>query len=415
MPKIQISSRGIRAALKKYTPYQSIAEYVWNGFDAGATKIDIEYIADELGGLVSLSIKDNGYGINHGKLQEKFEPMFESRKALENKLKQHRSALHGKKGIGRLTFFTFARSAIWNTVFEKDDKNYTYDIFANSENINFYTGINSTPKITEKPVGTQVTFSAIHALTAANLEDKFKEFLCKEFAWFLELNSKSNFSININGLPLDCAHFIAEKETFEIIHEKTATAFDVTYVRWNEKSANEPSRYYYLNSADLEQWKEPTAIKNKGEKFYHSVFIKSNYFDSFAFQSMQDSGQEALIGGSRSDTQFRFLRRKLANYLRIKRRPFLKTFAQNLIEEYREQNILPENTDGNFEQTIKTLYEIQPRIFSALNKEQKKLFVNMLSLLNESNKRKAITQTIGLVVDLSEEEKTELEKLFETQ
>lgn len=414
MPKIQISSRGIRAALKKYTPYQSIAEYVWNGFDAGATRIDIDYVADELGGLVSLSIRDNGYGITHEKLQEKFEPMFESRKALENKLKQHRSALHGKKGIGRLTFFTFARSAIWSTVFEKNDKRYVYDIFANAENINFYTGISSTPKETEKPVGTTVSFSGIHALTSANLQEKFGDFLSKEFAWFLELNSKSNFSININGSALDYAHLIAERDVFEILHEKSGTNFLVTYVRWNEKSFNEPSRYYYLNSLDLEQWKEPTAIKNKGEKFYHSVFIKSPYFDSFAFQSMQDSGQEALIGGSRSDAQFRFLRRKLANYLRIKRRPFLKTFAEKLIEEYCEQNILPETASDNFKQTIKTLYEIQPRIFSALNKEQKKLFVNMLSLLDQSEKRKDIPDLIGSVVDLSEDEKTELEKLFET-
>ena len=412
MPKIQISSRGIRAALKKYTPYQSIAEYIWNGFDAGATQIDMDYVADELGGLVSLSIKDNGYGIAHEKLQEKFEPMFESRKALENKLKQHRSALHGKKGIGRLTFFTFARSAIWKTVFEKDGKNYTYDIFANSENINFYTGINSTPKETERTIGTTVAFSGIHTLTSTNLQDKFSDFLCKEFAWFLELNSKSNFSININGNRLDYSHLIAEKEIFEILHEKSKTSFLVTYVRWNEKSFNEPSRYYYLNSVDLEQWKEPTVIKNKGEQFHHSVFVKSAYFDSFAFQSLEETGQETLLGGSRSDAQFRFLRRKLANYLRIKRRPFLKNFAEKLIEEYREQNILPENSSDNFLETIKTLYEIQPRIFSALNKEQKHLLLGMLSLLSKSDKKSIIPEIIKKIVDLSDDELAELQRLF---
>lgn len=412
MPKIQITSRGIRAALKKYTPHQSISEYIWNGFDAGATLVEIDYIADELGGLVSLSIKDNGYGIAHEKLQDKFEPLFESKKALENKLKQHRSALHGKKGIGRLTFFTFARSAIWNTVFEKEGKNYTYDIFANAENINFYTGINSTPKPTEKAAGTQVTFSGIHAITAANLEDKFREFLCKEFAWFLELNSASGFSITINKTPLDYSRFIAERENFEITHEKSDTIFEIKYVRWKEKNTNEPSRYYYLNSIDLEQWKEPTAIKNKGEQFYHSVFIKSAYFDSFSFQSIDDVGQEALIGGSRSDSEFRFLRRRLANFLRIKRKPFLKTFAEKLIEEYSEQNILPENASDNFKQTIKTLYEIQPRIFSALNKEQKHLLLGMLSLLSESDKKSIIPEIIKKIVDLNDDELAELQKLF---
>ena len=48
MPKIQITARGIRAALKKYTPYQSIAEYIWNGFDAEASEIRINFTAYDI-------------------------------------------------------------------------------------------------------------------------------------------------------------------------------------------------------------------------------------------------------------------------------------------------------------------------------------------------------------------------------
>ena len=76
MPKIQITAKGIKSALKKYTPYLSIAEYIWNGFDAQASEIRIDYVSDELGNLESFTIADNGYGIDHAKLQEKFEPPF---------------------------------------------------------------------------------------------------------------------------------------------------------------------------------------------------------------------------------------------------------------------------------------------------------------------------------------------------
>lgn len=408
MPKIQITSRGIRAALKKYTPYQSIAEYVWNGFDAGATSIEINYIADELGGLVSLSVKDNGYGIMHEKLQEKFEPMFESKKALENKLKQHRSALHGKKGIGRLTFFTFARSAVWNTIFEKDGKHFSYDIFANAENINFYTGISSTPKETVKGAGTEVTFNGVHSITAHSLGEKFIDFLCKEFAWFLELNRHNGFSIKINGAILDYDKLVAERENFEILYEKSNTSFTITYIRWNEKNANEPSRYYYLNSAGLEQWKEPTAIKNKGEQFHHSVFIKSDYFDSFAFQSFEENGQAALLGGSRSDAQFRFLRKKLANFLRIKRKPFLKSFAEKLIKEYSENGIISVSAEDRLVIIIKTLYAMQPRLFASLNKEQKKFIIGSMNAMIANGHEGDFIEIISSIIEITDDEKSEL-------
>lgn len=413
MPKIQITAKGIKSALKKYTPYLSLAEYIWNGFDAQASTIKINYVSDELGNLQSFSISDNGYGIDHGKLQEKFEPLFESKKALENKLKKNQSAIHGKNGIGRLTFFCFARNADWKTVFEKDGNNLTYDIYANAENINLYTGVSAVPKKTTCPTGTEVTFTGIHGLAGFGLEEKLREFLLKEFAWFLALNSGRNFSIIINGAPLEHESLIAEKEHSRIIHEKSQTVFELTYVRWNEKSSNELSRYYYLDSTHHEKWKEPTAIKNKGEQFYHSVFIQSPYFDSFAFKKIDgQESQQPLFEGTRSDPQFRFLQKNLANLLRVKRRPFLKAFAQDLADEYTQKNIIADDIHKKLGVAIKTLYEIQPKLFSTLNLEQRKLFANILNLLLKSERSTRLTNIVDSIVELNPEEKIELEELF---
>jgi hypothetical protein len=414
-PKIQITAKGIRAALKKYTPYQSIAEYIWNGFDAQASVIKIDYHANDLGNIESITITDNGYGIPHEKLQDKFEPLFESKKALENKLKKNLSAIHGKNGIGRLTFFTFARNASWKTVYtSSDEKNLTYEIYANSENINLYTGVNTTPKQTSEKTGTSVTFTGIHGLVASQMEEKFQEYMLKEFAWFLALNRNRNFAIIINGKNVDFKHIIADSEQFELIHEQTNTVFFLYYIRWEQRLNNEQSRYYYLNSEHKERWKEPTAIKNKGEQFYHSFFIESAYFDAFSFQTAQGDSQEALISGTRSDKQFRFLRKKLANMLRIKRRPFLKGFAEQLLLEYQQKNILPADAKENLKQTIKILYEMQPKIFTSLNLEQKKMLVGLLGILLESNRNETAAGLLGGIIELSKDEQSELAQLFLT-
>lgn len=410
--KIQITSKGIRAALKKYAPHQSLTEYIWNGFDAQASIIKIDYTANELEMIESISISDNGYGIPHSKLQEKFEPLFESKKALENKLKKNLSAIHGKNGIGRLTFFTFARNATWKTVYSENNQHLTYEIYANSENINLYTGVNAVPRLTTKPLGTTVSFSGIAGLTTSQLEEKFQEYILKEFAWFLALNDERAYSIAINGTKLDYKNFVADSEKLEIKHEETGTVFSLFYIRWNQKLNNEPSRYYYLDSEFRERWKEPTAIKNKGEQFYHSFFIQSEYFDQFSFQTPEVTDQAALIVGTRSDKQFKFMRKKLANILRIKRRPFLKGFAEQLIIEYGQKNILAPNAPEDLLQLIKTLYEMQPKIFTSLNLEQKKLLVGFMKILLESDKKTSIPEFLSTIIELTPDEQTELKTLL---
>ena len=44
MGKVQITTKGIAKFLKAYTEEKSISEYIWNGFDAKANKIEITII-----------------------------------------------------------------------------------------------------------------------------------------------------------------------------------------------------------------------------------------------------------------------------------------------------------------------------------------------------------------------------------
>ena len=115
MAKVKLSSQAIKRALKKYDYAESIAEYIWNGFDAKASNIEITVESNEIGTISKLKISDNGYGISN---QSKFEPIFESEKEIDPKASRSSSVVHGKNGVGRLTFFTFADLVTWNTVYE---------------------------------------------------------------------------------------------------------------------------------------------------------------------------------------------------------------------------------------------------------------------------------------------------------
>ena len=97
MSKVEVNAKGIKNRLKSVKPYRSIAEYIWNGFDAGANTIDIVYEKTELGDITYLSVEDNGKGIPHQLLDNKFKPVLSSEKR-DSEL-QH-TLIHGKNGLG---------------------------------------------------------------------------------------------------------------------------------------------------------------------------------------------------------------------------------------------------------------------------------------------------------------------------
>ena len=59
-----IDSSGITSDYKA-----AISEYIWNGFEANAKKVSIEYTLNEAFGVKELIIKDNGDGINYDVMQ----------------------------------------------------------------------------------------------------------------------------------------------------------------------------------------------------------------------------------------------------------------------------------------------------------------------------------------------------------
>lgn len=74
MTQIVITVPGIKKALSRYNYVRAIFEFIWNGFDAKATSIELTYKTNEIGFITDFAIKDNGYGIQKEKLKAKFVP-----------------------------------------------------------------------------------------------------------------------------------------------------------------------------------------------------------------------------------------------------------------------------------------------------------------------------------------------------
>ncbi len=421
MGKVEITVPGIKKALSGYYYLQALAEFIWNGFDATASVVDITFDANEIGYITELAITDNGYGIQHDKLTTKFVPLFESDKVIDPNAKTINSAVHGKNGVGRLTFFHFANSATWDTVYQSDGKRFRYKINTDVDKLNTYT--TTDLEQTNEQSGTTVHFDGIKVITSYHFDKEVKDYLMREFGWFLELNKERRFSLRINGKDLDYTSLMRgfpEEFTFE--HAPTKTSFDIRYIQWNERINEEYSRYYYIDSHNNELFKETTTLNNKGDHYYHSVFIKSRLFDDFIIAADEASDQGTL-GHSKRDDEYKYLKTEVDKFLRRRRKPFLKAYTDKLISELESDNAFPKYNLANawdstrkteLENIVKGLYQIEPKIFSGLNIEQKKTLLALLDLVMDSDEKDRLFVILQEIVDLDITDRQELADLLRT-
>lgn len=416
---VNITSNGIQKVLKNYKEKQAIAEYLWNGFDAGANQVELNYKANALGFIEQLEIADNGYGISYKSLKVKFNPFYESEKALQLPEHRSRSAMHGKNGVGRLTFFTFASDARWQTTFLDNDVLKSAVITIAAEALNNYQA-----RLLEEPLakhpGTRVLFANLK-LSAEDLQQVIIPFLKAEFCWFLELNKDNKYRILVNGEVLDYSDTMQVYEDQLVIpYDDGKTSFKVKFVQWKESLHRELSRVYYLNEKGAEVHKEYTTLNKKADEYFHSVYIQSEFFTDFDFTAPEFEAQVKLYSRTKTSPEYKFLYKKINELLRTKRKVFLKTHSASLLDRYQQEGIFPPAASGKVKpkqqqeliHVLKAFYEIQPKLFSSLSIDQKKTIVAMLDALLQSNQRQRILPILEQIVDLDQQEREELDAVL---
>lgn len=420
MENIQITTAGVKAQLVKFDLKKAIAEFIWNGFDAQASCVNLIYKTDEIGRIAQVKVVDNGYGIDKDKLDQKFKPVFESDKVIDPDLQRNTSAAHGKNGVGRLTFFKFANEASWNTTYRSNGVNLNYTIHIDSNTLNSYD--NTPPQATDKELGTTVTFLGLITMGEHVFKTEIREYLRREFCWFLELHNRKPYSLLINGEPLDYSKNVGDRALFTFGGDPFS--FEIDYVRWNTSLNNEYSRYYYIDAQDNEKFKETTRLNNQGDKFFHSVYIRSTYFNDVKRPTSSNNGSELqpdLLGLKRSEKIFKDLINHINTFLREKRKPFLAESTSKLIVEFQKEQVFPHrgNTEWDnlrryqLEQAVKGIYQYEPKVFAGLNLEQKKIITHLLDLIIDADEKDRLLEIIGDIIKLTPQERAEFAHILQ--
>lgn len=416
MKNVLITPDGIQKNLKAFRPLDALCEYIWNGFDADATEVLIELHENELGLINMITVRDNGTGIPYEELEKKFQRFNDSTRIVSGE-KVTRSLPRGQRGIGRLTFFAFAQNCRWETVYENNGKRYTYYIEMKKDSINQYNDNDGNlPKETSEDTGTKVIFTQIDTIDPKEIVDKLKS----EFFWFLELKKTKGYQICVNGDPIEYEDYVDERLNLEIDKVELQHTYEITLVKWKEKLGNEYSRLYFLDSQGNEKYKETTKLNRQKDQFYHSVFIKSDYFDRFYFDNPEIEGQTALFP-NRSDEEYKKLIDFINEKLIVYRKRYLKEASEKYISVLVDSKVYPDIDDstllGEFKRRqlddlVGTLYSAQPRIFTGLSDDNKKIVLNLLNLVMENENKPELYEVLKQVIDLDDEELNELASIL---
>lgn len=381
----------IKGQIANITLEQAICEYIWNGYDANAKCVQIKTVVNEMNGVNSIEIIDDGDGIDFNELESTFDLFLDSKKK-----KISNPTIRGRKGKGRFTFVKFCDRARWST--NCNGKSFDFEIV--SSDLNKYEPKNILPS--DLSSGTTVTFDIIKDIDFNYFNDVIIPYIRNEFSWLLE--SGPALKLIVNGVGLNKASNLKTLYQEEIEDNK----FDLHSIIWNEKPNKEKSYVYFINSDHEIVHKELSNLNHKG--FFCSCYVNSNWFDSF--KPEPDLLNE---GASPASEVFIEILSFAKQKLRQRYIEYRNSAADHLIQQYMDEGIFPEMSGNNkllnefhrdqLINTIKTIYEAEPAIFSkGLNKTQKKVLVKLLDRIIQTNRLSELFDILDGIVSLSEDD-----------
>lgn len=409
---------------------EAICEYVWNGFEAHATEVNIDYSLNIASGIGTLSISDNGEGIVYNSISDTFGAFLTSQKNLLS-LKMKSKA---NKGKGRFSFSAFATGAKWITTYKEPDfddyKTYEIVLENDKKEVLNYT----EPQMSAiKKTGTKVVFNNIFSLTSENMAfEVIEPALLKEFAWFLYLCKGRNLKININGKPIEYQKYVNTEYSEKTLTTIDGNRFEVTLIVW-EEAIKEKFCCYFFDSKDEVKNIETTSFNRNTVEFNHSVFVKSDFFDGQeCLDTEMESNQISLFTDEDDKKVYKELKKFIAGFIEKKIGNYMSQKADDAVRQMiEERKTFPEFSDDPYgkmqkqdlEKVTKEIYKLEPKIFYKLKPVQEKSLLGFLNLLLNSKERENVLTIVEQIVELTPEQrqdfsymlrKTKLENVIDT-
>lgn len=317
----------------KAKPVQAVAELIWNGLDADATRVDVRLDYGELR-TTKIVVRDNGHGIPYQDAPELFTRLGGSWKKPGGRTKMKDRMLHGYEGRGRFKVFALGRVADWRVTYRGDAGNPCgYDITVLEDNIR-EVRITDEEAVDAGHTGVEVEVSELHREYRSLDPENAVQELAEIFALYLQ--DYRDVSIRYEGLQLDPATAIATTRTEQLNHideDGTLHPVELEIIEWR----NVTTRGLYLCTEHGFPLSKVTTRFHVGD-FHFSAYLKSSFITKLHGEGQLDLAEmNPLLNVGIEEAQ-----QAVKAYFRDR----AAERARSVVEEWKAERVYPYEGDA---------------------------------------------------------------------
>lgn len=113
-------------------PVRAVTELVWNGLDADADRVGVTFERNDAGGIIGVTIRDDGNGMSPERIDHDFRWVGNSWKRGARTSENKGRPMHGRFGQGRLRAFALGAHVRWTTVAKDAEQKFKRSVISSS-------------------------------------------------------------------------------------------------------------------------------------------------------------------------------------------------------------------------------------------------------------------------------------------
>ena len=325
-------------SLTSSSPIKAIEELIYNALDADASFIDVMFERNEMGGIRTIFVNDDGVGI-HKDNKKYFKGLGGSWKRDTRKTHTKNRIVHGRFGKGRFKAFALGQLVTWRSCFRDNGKMYEWSILGDAaSDIRLFRL--SDIQVCNRPSGTNVIIENVNEKIRSLHSSDAIDTITAELA--LYLTNYPEVKIKYDGQIVEPSKYIIEhknyKKTIQDTNEEIELNIDVY-----EWSIDVDKALYFCNAEGFVLEKREIRIYTSGYNI--SVYIKSKFLEE-KYESGNlllgdfDANLKKIIEMGRSCAR-EYCREKTVSAGRC------------IIDKWKQENVYP--YDGNASSEIETV------------------------------------------------------------
>jgi len=323
----------------------ALCELIWNGIDADANKIEINFKRNALDDIDEIIIKDDGDGIPYKDIQQRFGSLGGSWKAINRKTKKGR-IVHGRNGQGRFTAFALGVYVNWKVVYTDGSTNKEFTVYGNFDKKGFEL---SDEETTSLPTGVTVSISCLRKrhdiFSIENTENRIKTI----FAAYLA--NYNDIKLYLEDRLIDIQDVLdtsTTKDIQQIHYENKHYNVKLEFITWKPPIKEQKIYFCDENSAVLFESRLETDKTN----IAFTAYIKSTCFSIIS----EKDEVESFLYTEKSDNALIEALSLINELISDKKNEYLT----NTIEEWKTQEVYPypDEPQSNLEKAEREIFDI---------------------------------------------------------